>query len=132
MDKFRELDFDVLEAVQAAPARRLYFADIAAISADTKKLYGIVEKLVSRNFLTKGHDLAGAFYCMTAQNEPLSIQRVRCPACKSVRRMNRAEQMAAYCRNPECRTPSGRRRVFWLVNIDHWNRGEIRKINRVN
>jgi hypothetical protein len=132
MEKLRELDFDVIEAIQSASGQRLYFADVASISEDATKLHKILEKLIARNYITKGNDINGVYYTITESNTPMNIRKVICPICKTARRTNRLNQLAAYCRNPECKTSTGRRRVFWLVNIDHWNRGEVRRINQAH
>ncbi|MGV8150928.1 MAG: hypothetical protein ACP5NV_04320 [Candidatus Woesearchaeota archaeon] len=132
MDRYKEIDFDVMEAIQCAPGRGLYFVDIAKINPDTARIFRVLKKLKARNFLTETNGINGAYFCIKENNIEMNIRRVQCPICKTVRRTHRTDQVAIHCSNAECKSPSGRHRTFWLVNIDHLRKGSMRRINCVN
>jgi len=44
--------------------------------------------------------------------------RVKCPFCGLVRQICKPTQVVARCLNPECKTRSGKRRVYWILRKD--------------
>jgi len=132
MNRYKEVEFDILEAIQNAPEKGMYFTDIVKICPDAVKAYKILKKFVSRNYLTETNEASGAYFCIKENNQEMKIRMVVCPVCKTIRRTHRDDQVAIHCSNPECKTPSGRHRTFWLVNIDHLRKGSVRRINCIN
>jgi hypothetical protein len=45
--------------------------------------------------------------------------KVQCPICKAVRTVTKPTQASARCPNQECKTASGRHRVFWILKRTH-------------
>jgi hypothetical protein len=129
MDRYKETDFDIMEAIKNSPAKGMYFADLAKLRPDTAKLHKLLKKWVSRNYLTEQNDFNGVYYCIKETNQEMQLHKVICPICKTVRRTHRDNQHAIHCSNPDCISSSGRHRTFWLVNIDHLRRGAIKRIN---
>lgn len=41
--------------------------------------------------------------------------RVKCPFCGSIRQIFKPTQIVARCLNPECKTKSGKQRVYWIL-----------------
>ncbi len=132
MNRYKEIEFDIVEAISTAPEKGLHFVDILKVCPDAVKAYKILKKFVLRNYLTETNEVSGAYFYIKENNLKMKIVRVVCPICKTSRRTHRDDQVAIHCSNPECKTPSGRHRVFWLVNIDHLRKGSVRRINCIN
>lgn len=132
MNRYKEIEYDIIEAIKNSPDKGLHFMDIMKACPDALRAHKILRKFISRNHLTELNGPNGAYFCIREANVPMNIRRVMCPACKTVRRTFRDDQIAIHCANKDCKTPSGRHRTFWLVNIDHLKRGEVKRINCVN
>ncbi len=131
-DRYKEIDLEVLDAIKSSPSKGLYFADLVKIRPDPMKIHKVLRKLISKNFLSERSGVDGAYFYIAETNQELIIEKVVCPMCNTIRRIRKDHQITIHCANPDCRTARGVHRNFWLVNIDHWRKGSLKMINRVN
>ena len=135
MKRLKQIECNAVEILQKTREESLSFNDILAkIDIDGTEiiggeLYKCLRKLAKNNFISIKKTLGGAYFFISEDNKKLNIRKVRCPKCRTVKRVHIENQMATHCLNKNCTQPSGRHRIFWLVNIDHWSRGLTRKIN---
>ena len=131
MQKLRDIDCRILELLHKAPEEGVSFALlISSIGGDPMKLGKRLDYLRKKNLISRGHNFGSASYKITELNEKTEIEKVRCPICKTPRLVEKRNQVSTTCVNPYCKCPSGKQRAFMLVNIDAYNRGEIRHLNR--
>jgi len=131
-ERYKEIDLEIMEHIQCSPCKGLYFVDLANLGYDSVKVHKSLKKLISRNFLKESHDFNGANFSITENSREMNVVKVSCPICNTIRRTHRDNQHTIHCLNKECRTPRGTHRNFWLINIDHFRKGDIKRINNVN
>jgi Fe2+ or Zn2+ uptake regulation protein len=129
MDRFREREFEVLEAIQKSSDKGLYFEALVRLgNHDALQLYRTLKKFVARNILSERNTPEGAYFYISSTNETIILFRVKCPICNTERRATE-DQQTVHCANKNCTLPTGKHRNFWLVNVDHFRKGEVIRIN---
>ena len=132
MDLFNEVDYDVIEFLKEAGEQGLTFEDIRCkLGKKPRRVYRCLLKLRKKNLMTMQKTVGSFFYIISGINETIKLIKVRCPICKTVKRIHKENQTNTSCLNPDCKMKSGAHRSFWLVNSDAWKRGSIIPINRV-
>ena len=128
-ERLYERDYDVMELLQKSPDG-LTFSELQKVAAkDANLLCIILSKLKSHNFIAqKGSATSGAYF-IAEHNEPVKIRKVRCPTCKTPKRVHRLRQHMACCINPNCKNKLGFGKPFCLLGQEELKRGEIRHIN---
>jgi len=115
----------MLELLQVSP-EGLKFGEILERSGKSvMEAHKSLTKLESRNYA----GLEDNAYKILESNEKITLWKVRCPICKTVKRIYNETQESTVCKNPECKNGGGFRRQFWIISPYFLEKGITKRIN---
>ena len=132
MHRLIERDYDVIELLQEAPQGIHFNELVARLSVAPSQLMIVVNKLKGKNIISMDSSETPGLCQITESNERIIIRKVKCPRCFCVKRIYGAEQKMTSCVNPECKTPLGYHRVFWVFARRRKNPEVVQSINLAN
>lgn len=131
MQRLTETDFEILELVKEAQPDKVSKGKILASVGNSSQLTQTsIEKLERRNYLSQTQEYGFTKYFISENNKAMNPSFARCPICRTERRIFSDKQQIATCANPECRTPNGKKRIFWLRKRDSGNK--LKGVETVN
>ncbi|MEA2036487.1 MAG: hypothetical protein U9O94_03200 [Nanoarchaeota archaeon] len=115
MERLKEMDYTILEHIQNAPQGCLKFGEIVdKLLIEPFEVYQSLGKLGRQNLIRKGEEFAS--YSVTEEFNKMKIRKVRCPKCKTTRRVNNDTQKLAICENLACIKAKGHRTQFYVLS----------------
>ena len=125
MKRLNETDYDILELLQISPESLKFGEILEKTGKGVLETHKSLTKLIQRNYAST----EGTMYKILETNEKLTILRVQCPVCKTIKRIYNDTQESTICKNPECKNGGGFRRQFWIISQYFQEKGITKRIN---
>ena len=130
IEKLEKIDYQIISLLEKESIKGFEFIDILMhLGIDSQLVYKSVKKLRENGFVS----LDCNFYKVAQKTKNQTTWKAKCPICGSIRLVHNPEQGQVYCPNPDCKTPAGRSRNFWILTKRMRKKGiVIRRINCVD
>ena len=130
IEKLEKIDYQIINLLEKEREKGRQFLDILMhLGKDSQLIYKSLKTLREKGFII----LDSNFYKVTKESKNQTTWRAKCPACGSIRLVHNPDQGQVYCQNPDCKTPAGRPRNFWILTKRMRKKGfVIRRINCVD
>lgn len=128
--KLEKTDYQIINLLEKEQEKGKDFLDILmCLGKDPQLIYKSLNQLREKGFII----LDSNFYKVTKESKNQTTWKAKCPICYSIRLVHNPDQGQVYCPNPDCKTPAGRTRNFWILTKRIRKNGlVIRRINCVD